>query len=141
MGDYEDYVHAAIKKKYGSIPKMAKATGIATTTIYHALDRGMKNTRTETSGKIEEAVFGVSPTAFNSIELDINQLEQYAMKLSEKNAGDWIKHLASTATHEAENKLIDFYRSMTDEGRERLLEQAELLAGKYPRDKAAEKVS
>lgn len=58
MGEYEDMIREAIREKYGSIPKMAEATGLAPTTIYHALERGIDNTRTETSTKIKDAIFG-----------------------------------------------------------------------------------
>lgn len=58
MGEYEDMVREVIKEKFGSVPKMAEATGLAPTTIYHALERGIDNTRTETSKRIKDAIFG-----------------------------------------------------------------------------------
>ena len=57
MGNYEDLVRSAIKSKFGSIPKMSEATGIPITTIYHALDRGLQNTRSETLKRIQDSLF------------------------------------------------------------------------------------
>ena len=58
MGEYEDYVRSEIERKFGSIPKMSAATGIAKNTIYHALERGLDNTTTKTRRAILDPLFG-----------------------------------------------------------------------------------
>lgn len=52
MGKLEDALKALIKSEYGSVPKFAEQAGLPPTTVYNALDRGMANTRTETTDKI-----------------------------------------------------------------------------------------
>jgi flagellar basal body-associated protein FliL len=108
MGEYEDRIREEIKAKYGSVPKMSEATGIAATTIYHALDRGLTNTRTETSSKIIYALIG----------LDDHQ----SFALNEANHNH---------TPE-EDALLTLFRSMDEDGRMRLMEQAEFLAARHP---------
>lgn len=122
MGEYEDYVREAIKKKYGSIPKMSEATGIAATTIYHALERGMRNTRTETSSKIEGALQDLLPFF---IEKRMNEI---SAQIDQDGKEAFFVAMGS------EFMLIDLYRSMTKEGQKRLLEQAEMLASKYAKN-------
>lgn len=56
MGAYEDEIREAIKARFGSIPKMSEATGIAKNTIYHALERGLDNTTTRTRRQILDAL-------------------------------------------------------------------------------------
>ena len=56
MGNFEDEVRGLIKAQFGSVPKMASATGIPTNTIYHALDRGLDNTTTRTRHQILDAL-------------------------------------------------------------------------------------
>jgi hypothetical protein len=56
MGEREDRLREQIKAKFGSVPKMASATGIPRNTIYHALERGLLNTRTETLEMIMDAL-------------------------------------------------------------------------------------
>ena len=52
MGKLEDALKALIKSEYGGVPKFAEQAGLPPTTVYNALDRGMANTRTETTDKI-----------------------------------------------------------------------------------------
>ncbi len=56
MGAYEDEIREAIKARFGSVPKMSEATGIAKNTIYHALERGLDNTTTRTRKMILDAL-------------------------------------------------------------------------------------
>ena len=110
MGEYEDKVRAAIKEKYGSVPKMAETVGIAPTTIYHALERGIENTRTETSRKILDALFDdFVSSLFPTVAARVRLVE---------NAD--------------EAELLALFRSMDESGRERLIEQAAFLAKRHP---------
>ncbi len=52
MGKLEEAVRALIKTEYGGVPKFAEEADLPPTTVYNALDRGMANTRTETTDKI-----------------------------------------------------------------------------------------
>lgn len=52
MRSLEDAIKALIKENYGSVPKFAAKIGVAATSVYSALDRGMANTRTELTDKI-----------------------------------------------------------------------------------------
>ena len=77
MGEYEDRIRHDIRRKYGSIPKMASATGLAKNTIYHALERGMENTTTKTRYAILEPLYG--PRAqymFDEQDNDLSPNEQ-----------------------------------------------------------------
>ena len=69
MRTKEDIARKAIKAKFGSVPKMSKATGIPATTIYHALDRGLDNTTTRIRTQIESALFEV-PKHGDSVQHD-----------------------------------------------------------------------
>ena len=109
MGEYEDKVRAAIKEKYGSVPKMAEAVGIAPTTIYHALDRGIENTRTETLRRILDSLF-----------------DDYAFFLASTS-----KSKDSQLENTDEVELLILFRSMDADGRERLMEQAHFLASRH----------
>ena len=109
MGVYEDELRRTIKVRFGSIPKMAEATGIAATTIYHALDRGMENTRTETSRKIKDAIYGSRRPFVQRVYVVPGEYE-----------------------------LIDLFHSMDDEGRERLIEMAEFLVARHPAEEIYE---
>lgn len=57
MTTKEEQVRADIVTKFGSIPKMAREIGIAQTTIYHALERGLDNTTSKTRSAILEALY------------------------------------------------------------------------------------
>lgn len=48
MGIREDELKVRIEDRYGSIPKFCEAAGIAPSTIYNILSRGIENTRTRT---------------------------------------------------------------------------------------------
>ena len=61
MGEKEERARQAIKKKYGSVPKMAEAIDMPKNTIYHALDRGLDNTTTRVRSKIEYALIDFEP--------------------------------------------------------------------------------
>ena len=111
MGEYEELVREKIKERFGSVPKMAEATGLAPTTIYHALDRGIENTRTETSKKILYAVFGYGKSQVTY---------------------DFVPIAMQSDKSKQENELLAFFRMMSDEGRERLIEQARFLAERHP---------
>ena len=88
MGAKEDKARQTIKDKFGSVPKMSKATGIPATTIYHALDRGLDNTTTRIRSRIEYALFELPPdtdTETNaSIADDERELIELYRKLSDK---------------------------------------------------------
>lgn len=70
MGEYEERVRVAIERKYGSIPKMANATGIAKNTIYHALERGLDNTTTKTRQSILEPLYGTRSLQYSIVDID-----------------------------------------------------------------------
>lgn len=59
----EDALRDLIKKEYGSIPKFAESIGEPPTSIYGALSRGMKNTRTELTDRI-----------YRSLDVDMNSI-------------------------------------------------------------------
>lgn len=98
MGDNEDMIREAIRLKYGSIPKMSEATGIPATTIYHALERGLENTRTETSKKIKYYLF------------------------------DWDKPNERDTLTETEAELVRIHRGLSPEKQNALLVIARALA-------------
>lgn len=52
METLEDALRRLIKEKYGSIPVFAHVVDIPTNSVYNALNRGLKNTRTELTDKI-----------------------------------------------------------------------------------------
>lgn len=68
MGEYENMVRSDIERKYGSIPKMASLIGVAPTTIYHALERGLENTTVKTRRAILEPLYGKDSIEVNYIE-------------------------------------------------------------------------
>ncbi len=94
MGTKEDVAREAIKAKFGSVPKMSKATGIPATTIYHALDRGLDNTTTRIRTQIETALFEVP------------------------NHGDSVQHDELT---DDERELLAYYRSLSAKGKHAVL--------------------
>lgn len=102
MGELEELARERIRELYGSIPKMAEAVGMPPTTIYHALDRGLDNTRTETSNKIKECLLG-------------NPLKEGERVLSS-----------------GEERLLALFRGSSETGREHLLRIAEDLADAFP---------
>lgn len=63
MKTLEEQIRELIKEKFGSIPKFAKEIEEPQTSIYGALDRGMKNTRTELTDKI-----------YRGLEIDLNSV-------------------------------------------------------------------
>lgn len=96
MGIYEDKVRAAIKSRYGSVPKMSTVTGIPATTIYHALERGMENTTTKTRYMIIDA-------------LNIDDSDVLSPQSSKP-----------TLTND-ETELLDIWRNITPIGQQQLL--------------------
>ena len=96
METLEEQVRTLIKKKFGSVPKFAKEIGEPQTSIYGALDRGMKNTRTELTDKIyrglEIDLNSVSLTDFHGLRLisDSNATVEVPL-LSRIAAGDPIE--------------------------------------------------
>lgn len=52
METLEDAIRRLIKEKYGSVAKFADAIDVPPTSVYSALERGLKNTRTELTDKI-----------------------------------------------------------------------------------------
>lgn len=56
METLEDAIRRLIKEKYGSIPRFAEVIDMPVTSVYNALSRGMKNTRTELTDKIYRAL-------------------------------------------------------------------------------------
>ena len=100
MGTYEDKVRSIIKEQFGSVPKMAGATGIPATTIYHALDRGLDNTTTRTRRMIMDAL----ETHYSMVEVPADRL-----------ADD-------------ERELIALFDKMDEKHRDMLLETARSFA-------------
>ena len=70
LGNLEDKVRKDIYTKFGSIPKMASSIGMAQTTIYHALDRGIENTTSKTKQKILEALYSDEQEPVSTLLLD-----------------------------------------------------------------------
>lgn len=52
METLEEALRRLIKEKYGSIPAFAQVVDIPTNSVYNALNRGLRNTRTELTDKI-----------------------------------------------------------------------------------------
>lgn len=52
MGQLEDELRELIKTRFDGVPKFAEKIGEPPTSVYGALSRGMKNTRTELTDKI-----------------------------------------------------------------------------------------
>jgi len=82
-------------------------------------------------GTTVDYLLGISSIGFD-------ELKKRALEYSETHVVEPRDILEYAHIRSNESKLLDYFRSMSDEGRERLLEQAELLAGKYPRDTAVE---
>lgn len=105
MGELEDEVRSRIKELYGSIPKMAEASGMAQNTVYHALDRGLDNTTTRTRKMIFDALMrdafedAAAPVEDDDIVLDADERE-----------------------------IVDLYRAMDDGNRRLLLDTARAFA-------------
>lgn len=59
----EDALRELIRDKYGSVPKFAENIGEPPTSIYGALSRGMKNTRTELTDRI-----------YRGLDIDMNSV-------------------------------------------------------------------
>lgn len=112
MGIYEDKVKAAIKKQYGSVPKMSLATGIPATTIYHALERGLDNTTTRTRYMIIDSLFMYDDS-------DI-----LGGRLKKQNLTD------------DERELLDIWNNITPAGQQQLMIAARGCLSTFP--KAAE---
>ena len=106
MSEYENMVRSDIERKYGSIPKMASLIGVAPTTIYHALERGLENTTVKTRRAILEPLYGKD-------SLEVNYIEGVG---SEQADG--------------EHELLSLFRSMDEQGRAALLTMARALARK-----------
>ena len=115
MGKYEDDVREKIKSRFGSIPKMASATGIPATTIYHALDRGMDNTTTRTRKLILDA-------------LNEPHVEYSTIKIEES------REQVDLSTDERE--LLALFRNMNDENRALLMMNARALSALSEKDGA-----
>ena len=110
MGIYEDKIREAIKKQYGSVPRMSLATGIPATTIYHALDRGMDNTTTRTRYMIIESLF-----------IDDSDVLGGHKSNSDKLTDD-------------EKELIDIWRKITPAGQQQLMIAARGCLSTFPQD-------
>lgn len=96
MRSLEDAIKALIKENYGSIPKFAARIGVAATSVYSALDRGMANTRTELTDKIYREL---------NIDWDsakLNGFEELRVKGNE------------TVLTKEEDQLIRDFRSLDD---------------------------
>lgn len=52
MSSLENALKQLIKENYGGVPKFAEQIGVPPTSVYSALERGMRNTRTELTDKI-----------------------------------------------------------------------------------------
>lgn len=102
MGEYEEKVQAAIERKYGSISRMASETGIARTTIYHALERGLDNTTTKTRNAILAPLFGSEGVSYHTVSIEPD------MDVDER-------------------ELLTMFRAMDERGKRQLLEIAEIL--------------
>ena len=82
MGSLEDKVREDINTKFGSVPKMAKEVGMAATTIYHALDRGLENTNSRTKKLIYEALYGSVEYVPSGLSKDEEELVELYRSLS-----------------------------------------------------------
>ena len=106
MSEYENMVRGDIERKYGSIPKMASLIGVAPTTIYHALERGLENTTVKTRRAILEPLYGKDSIEVNYIE-GIEERQAYG-----------------------ERELLSLFRSLDEHGRGVLLATARALSNK-----------
>lgn len=82
MVNLEDELRTLIKNRYGSVPKFAESIGEPTTSIYGALSRGMKNTRTELTDKI-----------YRGLDVDMNSVSFSnfrGLKLLDPNSSDFV---------------------------------------------------
>ncbi len=105
MGEYENEIRAKITKRYGSIPKMANATGIPKNTIYHALERGMDNTTTRTRHQILDALEEKGKEESSVPESNLTPDEQ---------------------------RLVDLYRSVDPQWRDEMLSTLANFARRHP---------
>ncbi len=81
MESLEDALKRLIKEKYDSIPKFADEIGVPHTSIYSALDRGMKNTRTELTDKIYRAL---------NVDWDTARLDDFKGLKLKATAGNFV---------------------------------------------------
>ncbi len=84
MASETEQVRRDIKAKFGSVRKMATASGIAPTTIYHALDRGIENTTTKTRRAILEAVYGEAVYSVVTVPTEEDELLSIYRSLDER---------------------------------------------------------
>lgn len=104
MSEYENMVRSDIERKYGSIPKMASLIGVAPTTIYHALERGLENTTVKTRRAILEPLYGKD-------SLEVNYIEGVGNEQAD-----------------GERELLSLFRSLDEHGRGVLLATARALS-------------
>lgn len=104
MSEYENMVRSDIERKYGSIPKMASLIGVAPTTIYHALERGLENTTVKTRRAILEPLYGKD-------SLEVNYIEGVGNEQAD-----------------GELELLSLFRNMDEHGRGVLLATARALS-------------
>lgn len=82
MGKLEDALKSLIKSEYGGVPKFAEQANLPPTTVYNALDRGMANTRTETTDKIYRTL---------NIDLETASLTDFRkLRIKDGNQNDFV---------------------------------------------------
>ena len=109
MGAKEEKVREAIAAKYGNVLSMSKKTGIPATTIYHALDRGLDNTRTRTRQMIEYALVDMNDERGNGGDHEpCDDGERELLAIYRKLSDD-------------ERELLTYYRSLSTKGKHAVL--------------------
>lgn len=115
MRTLEDELRDLIKERFGGVPKFAQVINEPPTSIYGALSRGMKNTRTELTDKIYRGLDvdmnSVSFTNFTGLKLlkpnssDFVDLPLYGAIV----AGTPIEMIEVDGTHPVPKKVADQY--------------------------------
>lgn len=110
----EDALRSLIKEKYGSIPHFAEVIDVPANSVYNALNRGLKNTRTELTDKIYREL---------NIDWDTARLDDFKeLRLKDSSssfvdvplygsiaAGKPIEMVEIDETHPVPTKVMDKY--------------------------------
>lgn len=132
MSVLEDQLRDQIINQYESVPKFAKAIGEPPTSIYGALSRGMKNTRTELTDKIYRGLNidmnSVNLDDFNRLELlsDVKSSYIDVPLYGSIAAGKPIEMMDIDQTHPAPAQIVDkfpdgFFLKVEGESMNRIL--------------------
>lgn len=115
METLETAVKRLIKESHGSVAKFAEHIEVPPTSVYSALERGMRNTRTELTDKIYRAL---------NIDLDTAKLEGFrGLKVKTAVPGDYVdvplygaiaagtplEMIEIDGTHPVPRKIVDRY--------------------------------